>query len=575
MIHFSPTSHTSMNNHLFPTSSILAIAKARRFSIAACSAVSLASIAIIAPAQAATVTWSTANATTTSWSLGSNWVGGVAPVAGDDVIVTADGAFDPTNNSAYTGITINSFTVTGAAGLSLSSRLNVGAGGVFNNIPATNSLTLSGGVELAVDQTWGGTRTIFVAGANPVTGAGKMRFDGSAIRFDGNSSTWSAGLDVHTSVATNQAGFAAGATMTPFGTGTVTMINARADGVTASNPSLALDANTANISRATGQTLANNITLQNSGSGTTFSILTSGTTGDGRFFVLSGDITGNAANRTLLFQAATSGDTNRTTVILTGNNTYTATTQVNNFSTRPLTLQVGDGGTTGTLGIGNISVTGNNILAFNRSDALSVANAISGAGVVSQIGTGTTTLSGNNTYTGATVVNAGTLVLDSSVGGALASTVDLTVSNATLRVSRSEQVNNAAALTLSNATIERGIGVSETFGSLSLTANSTLDFGLGATGTLTFGAYTPINQLTINNFLVGNVLRFSSDLTASIENTSFFSFDNQFTYDWNTTTPGLFTVTAIPEPSTWALLACSLTILMVFRRRRSAHGLQA
>jgi len=566
-----------MNNHPHSIASSPAISKARKFTAVACSAASLASMVLIGPAQAATVTWSE-NATSTSWALGSNWVGGIAPVTGDDIVLfaTANATTSPTG--VNTAITVNSLTLTNTLGnntLTLTSRVNVGAGGVYNNIPATGSLFLNGGVHLAVDQTWGGTRTIFVGGTNAVTGAGKMRFDGSAIRFDQNSSTWSAGLDIHTSVATLNSTFAAGETMTPFGTGTVTMINSRADGVTASTPSMLLDGNSANISRATGQTLANNITLQNSGSGATFRILTNASTGDGKFYVFSGDITGNAANRTLIFGSNTVGETNRTTVILTGNNTYTATTQVNDFATRPLTLQVGDGGTTGTLGSGNVSVTGNNTLAFNRSDALSVANAISGAGVVSQIGAGTTTLSGNNTYTGATVVNAGTLVLDSSVGGALASTVDLTVSNATLRVSRSEQVNNAAALTLSNATIERGLGVSETFGSLSLTANSTLDFGLGATGTLTFGAYTPINQLTINNFLVGNVLRFSSDLTASIENTSFFSFDNQFTYDWNTTTPGLFTVTAIPEPSTWALLACSLTILMVFRRRRSAHGLQA
>lgn len=52
---------------------------------------------------------------------------------------------------------------------------------------------------------------------------------------------------------------------------------------------------------------------------------------------------------------------------------------------------------------------------------------------------------------------------------------------------------------------------------------------------------------------------------------------NYFTFQWNTqlndasATPGYFDsikVSVVPEPSTWALLAGSLTALVVFRRRR-------
>src|SRR5207244_2546117 len=73
------------------------------------------------------------------------------------------------------------------------------------------------------------------------------------------------------------------------------------------------------------------------------------------------------------------------------------------------TLQVGAGGTSGTLGAG--SVTNNANLAFNRTDALAVANNISGSGNLFQNGTGTTTLSGGLSYSGTTNINAGALQL--------------------------------------------------------------------------------------------------------------------------------------------------------------------
>ena len=63
------------------------------------------------------------------------------------------------------------------------------------------------------------------------------------------------------------------------------------------------------------------------------------------------------------------------TLILTGNNTYGGVTTISAG-----TLQIGNGGTSGSLG-GN-SVTNNAALVFNRSDPITVANAISGTGTV-------------------------------------------------------------------------------------------------------------------------------------------------------------------------------------------------
>src|SRR5205807_473705 len=67
------------------------------------------------------------------------------------------------------------------------------------------------------------------------------------------------------------------------------------------------------------------------------------------------------------------------TFTLTGSNSYTGVTTVTSG-----TLQIGNGGTTGSLGSGG--VTDNSSLVFNRSDSLSVNNVIGGSGVLVQAG---------------------------------------------------------------------------------------------------------------------------------------------------------------------------------------------
>ena len=74
------------------------------------------------------------------------------------------------------------------------------------------------------------------------------------------------------------------------------------------------------------------------------------------------------------------------------------------------TLKVIDGGT---LGFG--AVANNGTLTFDRSTDLNVGNAISGSGNLVKTGSGTVTLGGANTYTGSTVIENGTLRLQSAL----------------------------------------------------------------------------------------------------------------------------------------------------------------
>ncbi len=239
-----------------------------------------------------------------------------------------------------------------------------------------------------------------------------------------------------------------------------------------------------------------------------------------------------------------------------------------------------------TAGRMNIDLAGGSKLEADSGQTVTFgANTrLSGAGNLTKLGAGTLVLSSGiaGANTGALNISNGAVNLNgASVAAAGTITSIAVASTAKLLVSQSDQVNNAATVSLSGGTIARASGVSETFGTLDLTADSTLDYVGGTLGTLQFGDYegdtTPDFKLTVNNFFGGNVLKFGSDLSsyisASYTGTAFTStyFDinsisGGFTSAWDNGA-GVFTITAIPEPST-VLAALGLTGLMLWPARR-------
>ena len=228
---------------------------------------------------------------------------------------------------------------------------------------------------------------------------------------------------------------------------------------------------------------------------------------------------------------------------------------------------------------GNFTVNTAATLTAASGGQSSFTGVFSGPGSsISKIGAGTVTLSGNNTFAGGLSVNDGILELATSGGAAAGSVASISVTNATLLISQNNQVNDGATVSLSGGTITRASNVSETFGALTVTSSSTLDFGSGTEGNLTFGTYTPSSLLTVANFFGGNTLVFGSDLSGSIaigtyDTTSFLSDDGLFQINsisggfTTSYSGGSFTITAIPEPSTY-LAAAGLLGLMLWPSRR-------
>jgi T5SS/PEP-CTERM-associated repeat protein/autotransporter-associated beta strand protein len=226
---------------------------------------------------------------------------------------------------------------------------------------------------------------------------------------------------------------------------------------------------------------------------------------------------------------------------------------------------------------------------FNQTDTFTLGAAVSGDGQLAQRGSGTTILTGNNTYTGGTTVSAGTLLANNSTGSATGTGA----------------VNIATGATLGGTGFIGGLTTVSTGGHL---APGGSPAGAGSTGTLTFTSGLALNGGAILDFQLGtasDLLVISSSalsgptsglVTLNFSNSGGFGAGTYTLLNYTTATSttnfgagsfalgstiagynynlaansGLLqlTATAIPEPSTYALLVGVCTLAMAWVRRR-------
>ena len=157
-----------------------------------CAAMALA-IVSASTAQAATKTWS-ASPASGNWSNGANWVGGLAPVAGDGLVFPASSSIMSTTNDLANGISIASLTFDGNGYALSGNAITLAASGIActtgaspqtNHVGlpivlgATVTVNLTAGCELWLDGVVSGAFGIAKSG-----GSGNLRFN-AANSFTG------------------------------------------------------------------------------------------------------------------------------------------------------------------------------------------------------------------------------------------------------------------------------------------------------------------------------------------------------------------------------------------------------
>jgi autotransporter-associated beta strand protein len=482
--------------------------------------------------------------------------------------------------------------------------LQIGNGGTSGSVGG-GGITLSGAGLLAFNRADSVTLTNYIGGGGGVLsqmGAGTLVIKATGATYGG------------TVISNGTLQLGDGGANGAIGSGAIT-----------NNSVLAVNSST-NFTFASGNGIRGTGALIQMGTGTTIlnasnttysggTLISGGTlqVGNGATYDTNGSLgTGNVTNNaTLAFKRYLQTDTvsnnisgtgaltvsgSSTALTLAGSNSYSGLTTI----TTNNTLQIGIGGTNGTLGSGSVSNAGT--LTFNRSDLYTVTNTISGSGALSQIGSGTTILSGSNSYTGVTTITNGTLLANNTTGSAVGTnTVNVSSGgslggNGTIGgrtyitssslipgsggLSGSGTLTFTKGLTLqSGATTSFLINATNNFTSINLSGGS-LTYG----GTLSFNltSYAPVavagNIFTLFNLTngateTGNFTSLSAigDTISFTNNAGVWTGSDTYgsTYQFSVATGQLSVASTVPEPSTYALFGLGALALIIACRARS------
>ena len=189
------------------------------------------------------------------------------------------------------------------------------------------------------------------------------------------------------------------------------------------------------------------------------------------------------------------------TVTLTGSATHTGGTNIGQFAT----LQVGSGGTTGSL-TGDAANDG--VLRFNRSDILTYAGNTSGSGQLQKQGAGSLRITGNLNHRGGTTVSGGTLQI--GVAGTSGSISGNITNNGFVAFNRSDAVTYGGVISGTGIMSHSGNSVLTFTGNHTYTGETRTD--AGSTLALGNGGTTGGIQATAGNpatIVTNGVVRFN------------------------------------------------------------------
>jgi len=368
---------------------------------------------------------------------------------GTDFAATITGSGGLTQAGAGTLILNSSNSFTGATKIS-SGTLQIGAGGTAGSLSTSSTITDNSALVFNRSDTLA-QGTGFAAN---ILGTGSLTQAGAGTLILSSSNSYSGGTIV-----------ASGSLQL----GNAAALGAVTGSLAVNGGTLDLDGNSLSVGALSGNSGAA-ITTSTTGSITlTASSATSST--------YAGSIRNDAG--TLSLNKAGTG-----TLTLAGSNSYTGPTTISSG-----TLQVGGGGTTGSLSPSS-AITDNAVLVFNRADTITqgtdFAANISGTGSLAQSGAGTLTLTSSNSYTGATKITSGTLALTG--GGALPVVSAITINGGTLDMGAQNAANNLGNNT--GITFGNSGGTLNGSGTLSIVGTSA-----GANGlTVPTGATAVVNE---------------------------------------------------------------------------------
>ena len=244
----------------------------------------------------------------------------------------------------------------------------------------------------------------------------------------------------------------------------------------------------------------------------------------------------------------------------------------------------------------NLTATGGNAQVDTSTYAVTFSGVLSGSGGLNKLGAGVLTLSGNNSYLDDTTVSAGTLKVANTAGSATGSGAVAINSGAALSGSGSIAGPLAVAGTLSpgsslgiltvNNTVTFQPGSTFNADVIGLTVGSGYDqltttgsVSLAGTLNMTFGTFTPTGHDIL--FLINNTGNGATTGAFQYANNAkigtFNGFNWYITYEANNSvSPSLYGgndvaiySVAVPEPTTFVLLAAALLSLLTLVRRKT------